>query len=85
MVFCTFCGYSNDAKCMKKTRIYPCAASDRNGDKERGPICKLCDRKFLVLKDVSEIKKLFEVAQISLVNGLERLAEKGQNAQKTLN
>lgn len=23
MVFCTFCGYSNDDKCMQKTRLYP--------------------------------------------------------------
>ena len=23
MVYCTFCGNSNDEKCMRKTRIYP--------------------------------------------------------------
>ena len=70
---------------MKKTRIYPCAQPDANGERQRGPICKLCDRKFLVKKDVDEIKKLFEVAQISLTSGLARLAEKGQTAQKTMN
>ena len=81
MHFCTFCGYSNDAKCVKKTRIYPLAPEDENGERARGKICKLCDRKFMVRKDVDEIKKLFKAAKMSLENGLERLIEKGENAQ----
>ena len=85
MVFCTFCGFSNCAKCIKKTKIYPCAPVGGNGERERGPICKLCDRKFMVKKDVDEIKVLFDAAQKSLTHGLARLAEKGQNAQKTMN
>lgn len=59
MHFCEFCGNSNDAKCLKKTRIFPLARKDENGERARGKICKLCDRKFMVKKDVDEIKSLF--------------------------
>ena len=27
MVFCSFCGFSNDSKCVQKTKLYPQAAS----------------------------------------------------------
>lgn len=30
MVFCTFCGYSNDDKCVQKTRLYPESARDHD-------------------------------------------------------
>jgi len=48
MVFCQFCGDANCKDCCNKNRFYPRAKLDNNGDKPRGRICKLCDRKFLV-------------------------------------
>jgi hypothetical protein len=46
--WCTFCGCSVCKDCLTKTRPYPKAALDKNGERVRGDICKLCDRKFLV-------------------------------------
>jgi|DEB19_MinimDraft_2_1074335.scaffolds.fasta_scaffold234022_1 hypothetical protein len=48
MVFCQFCGDANCKDCCNKTRFYPKARLDGNGEKPRGKICKLCDRKFLI-------------------------------------
>jgi hypothetical protein len=48
ILWCTFCGNSVCKECLTKTRPYPKAALDKNGERVRGDICKLCDRKFLV-------------------------------------
>jgi len=48
IVWCTFCGCSVCKDCLTKTRPYPKAVLDKNGERVRGDICKLCDRKFLV-------------------------------------
>lgn len=48
ILWCTFCGNSVCKDCLTKTRPYPKAALDKNGERVRGDICKLCDRKFLV-------------------------------------
>lgn len=46
---CTFCAQSRCEKCMKKSRPYPNSALDSaKHHTVRGPICKFCDRKFLV-------------------------------------
>jgi len=84
MHFCDFCGYSNDAKCLKKTKIYPNSQPNERGERPRGKICNLCVRKFLIQKDVREVKDLFGAAKDSLENGLKRLAEKGQSAQESM-
>ena len=56
MRFCSFCGNANDEKCMKKTRLYPLAPKDDEGNlTARGPICRLCDRKFHVRSDVTKV------------------------------
>lgn len=60
MVYCTFCGFANCVKCTKKTRLYP---QQPAGQKERGKVCKLCDRKFLI-KDMV----LFSSKQIKMHN-----------------
>ena len=46
--WCQFCGNSVCKDCFTKTRPFPKAALDKNGERVRGEICKLCDRKFLV-------------------------------------
>lgn len=48
MVFCCFCGHANCKDCCNKSRFYPRAELDKNGEKPRGKICRLCDRKFLI-------------------------------------
>ena len=55
-VYCSFCGGSNDEKCVRKTRIYPQGPEDDDGQRTlRGPICKLCDRKFMVRKEMEQV------------------------------
>ena len=51
---CTFCTSRSCDNCIKKTKQYPLANANANGDKPRGPICRLCDRKFL-LKDLQKV------------------------------
>lgn len=77
MVFCTFCGYSGDEKCLTKTRIYP----QSNQEDHRGPICKLCDRKFLVHKEVEKVYDLIHVSKITLVSSLTKLEKNGIDAK----
>ena len=48
MKFCHFCGNSNCEKCMQKERMFPRGRINADGQKPRGQICKLCDRKFLM-------------------------------------
>lgn len=43
---------------MNKSRIYPKAKIDNNGDRPRGDICKLCDRKFLIRVMLLEAQSL---------------------------
>jgi len=79
MVYCTFCGHSNDEKCMKKSRIYP-----NSHAQERGPICKLCDRKFLVHKQVADKYDYIKVAKKSLVDSISKLEKQGSAANAEL-
>lgn len=46
--WCEFCGKSVCKDCFTKSRPFPKAALDKNGERIRGEICKLCDRKFLI-------------------------------------
>jgi len=48
MLFCSFCGNSNCANCLYKERMYPRGRINADGQKPKGKICKLCDRKFIV-------------------------------------
>lgn len=56
ILWCTFCGNSVCKECLTKTRPYPKAALDKNGERVRGDICKLCDRKFLVRQMLLEVQ-----------------------------
>ena len=75
MIFCTFCGYSNDEKCMQKTRLFPESIKDPMTCRPtvRGPICKLCDRKFMVREKVNKVDKEIKAAKLSLVQMLKNL------------
>jgi len=85
MVFCTFCGCSCDEKCLRKTRIYPHAPIDDFGKQTlRGPICKLCDRKFYINKEVCDLYELIKGAKKTLQNSLLELASKGQETKQEL-
>ena len=48
MLFCQFCGQSNCEKCFYKERMFPHGKINADGQKPRGKICKLCDRKFIM-------------------------------------
>ena len=48
MKFCQFCGQSNCEECLYKERMYPRGRINAEGQKPRGSICRLCDRKFLI-------------------------------------
>ena len=45
---CSFCANRCCEPCIKKSRCFPLANEDANKNKPRGPICKTCDRKFLI-------------------------------------
>ncbi len=82
MVICSFCGFSNDAKCVQKRRIYPNQPKDANGERtESGPICKLCDRKFFAHDKVDVVLKMIQASKISLVQGIKRLESQGNEAK----
>lgn len=68
MTFCTFCGYSADSACSKKTRIYPGSEPDPETGKQtqRGTICKLCDRKFFIREMISATTDSIKTQNISL-------------------
>ena len=80
MVFCTFCGFSGDEKCVRKTREYP---QSKNG--ERGLICKLCDRKFHVHTQVERVYDLIHSSKVTLVQSLQKLERNGISAKYELN
>ena len=48
MKFCQFCGHRSCPDCLYKERMYPRGRINADGQKPRGEICKLCDRKFLI-------------------------------------
>jgi hypothetical protein len=56
--YCTFCGNAVCKECLTKSRIYPKAKLDNNGERQRGDICKLCDRKYLVRTMMLEAQSL---------------------------
>ena len=45
---CHFCGKSSCKDCMKKTRLFRTKKTPCKDETERGRICKLCDRKFII-------------------------------------
>lgn len=49
-VVCEFCAmkYCND--CRLRSRYFPCSIELENGEKISGKICKICDRKFIMLE-----------------------------------
>lgn len=48
MLFCQFCEMSNCQECMYKERKFPRGRLNADGQKPRGNICRLCDRKFII-------------------------------------
>ena len=69
IIYCQFCGFSNCKDCALKDRPFPNGNPDARGKLPRGPVCKLCDRKFFVKqlteetslvsrKEMKKIKKL---------------------------
>ena len=83
MVFCTFCGYSNDEKCVQRTKYYPQAAQDPATGKPsmRGKICRLCTHKFFVREKVSEVVQQINATKVSMVVGLQNLERDGSDAK----
>ena len=86
MHYCSFCGYSNHEKCVKKTRVYPQAPIDPESGKRtlRGPICRLCDRKFFIQEKVNATMKLIEVQNLALVSNLKNLDNQKEEATREL-
>ena len=48
-VQCEFCAMKYCADCRTRSRAFPQSITLENGDKINGKICKICDRKFLML------------------------------------
>ena len=46
--FCQFCGHNTCENCLYKERMFPRGRINADGQKPRGEICKLCDRKFML-------------------------------------
>ena len=76
MVFCTFCGISNDAKCCKQTRKYPKSATE-----ERGLICKVCTHKFFAHERVTKTQTQIEVTRVNIVEAMKRIQFQSRMAQ----
>ena len=45
---CDFCGFKSCKDCTKKKRQFPEAPSDADKKLQKGVICKMCDRKFIM-------------------------------------
>ena len=74
MVFCQFCGLSACQECTKKTRIFPgqvmgnsTRETVKEDKRERGTICKLCDRKFFIKEMMTKSMKDIEM-QNNVIN-----------------
>ena len=48
MTICTFCGYFCCKDCVRKERNFPKSKLDKQGNLQRGAICNLCDRNYLL-------------------------------------
>jgi len=62
-----FCGFSVCKLCILKTRPYPIG---NDGYKNRGEICKVCDRKFFVREMLKDSLAKIETQNI-LINSLQ--------------
>jgi len=49
-VHCEFCAMKYCNECRVRSRDFPNSITLENGDKILGKICKICDRKFLMLE-----------------------------------
>ena len=62
MTICTFCGFFCCKECVRKERNFPKSKLDKQGNLQRGAICNLCDRTYLLrqmlLEDGDKIQKV---------------------------
>lgn len=65
MNFCQFCGNANCKPCSTKTRFF-FMDDMTSGERVRGKICRLCDRKFYLRGAVSGTIKLIDMQQQTL-------------------
>ena len=82
MLFCQFCSYSNCKDCLTKTRPFPKAKLDNNGQKARGKICKYCDRKFLINSLLMEKHATIQKVKDLEHHTSEKLEEQGTEMKK---
>ena len=74
---CQFCGNSNCKQCLKKTRPFKSSGKrelDKSGReiKERGSICLLCDRKFLVKGMVQDSLEEISAHNVHITSSLKQ-------------
>lgn len=75
--FCQFCGHNNCKDCLYKERMYPRGRINAEGQKPRGQICKLCDRKFLI-KEIQLNTAMATVSSRKKANQLEAQLEEAK-------
>ena len=46
---CEFCAMNNCGDCRVRRRVFPHSIELENGERMSGKICKVCDRKFLMI------------------------------------
>ena len=83
--YCQFCSQGFCPKCLFKTRVFP-----KSDEKDRGDVCKVCDRKFFI-REMLQVKRVeIENNEIIMVGDLRNPGQGGQikqisNAQTEIN
>lgn len=54
-VCCEFCAMKYCSDCRQRSRPFPNSITLENGEKILGKICKICDRKFLMLQQYKKL------------------------------
>ena len=63
-VNCEFCAMKYCSECRMRSRAFPNSITLENGEKIMGKICKICDRKFLMLEQYKkQVRKLYSLLQ----------------------
>eukprot|EP00347_Sterkiella_histriomuscorum_P019671 403340731 len=76
--YCTFCGYPFCKLCVLKSMPFP----KNNPDyKQRGQICKICDRKFYIREMMKASKLEIEMQQMAIQSLQDQLIQKDQECK----
>ena len=82
---CHFCGKSSCKECMKKTRLFRTKKTPCNDDTQRGRICKLCDRKFIIKDMIHGSSTQIKTQNLVIENSTKQYKELEREAEATRN